>query len=239
MKPDFIIEGLRGSVFMPQITFNWDFISAMQEVLPNYIPSFVFDTPQVVKGMLLSPGDWMLVSPDNNVKVVFQVQKIDYIITNTNMAYTQEAIHALTEQCNLVFGKIMEMIELKASRLAIAPTFRYVGNETVFKGFINTIYAKNSFKNSTVDNCDFSQVFRIDEEINSRHFTINYLSKFYIATPVVVVNGINTIQEVNMLNFDINTFVNPNYSFDANTVNAFFRKAAVFCSEFMSWYFNE
>ena len=83
MKQNFIIRGLRGSVFMPQITFNWEFISAIQTMLPNYIPSVISDTPQVIKGMLLSPGDWILSSPDDNIRIVFQAQKVDYII-NTN-----------------------------------------------------------------------------------------------------------------------------------------------------------
>ena len=56
---------------------------------------------------------------------------------------------------------------------------------------------------------------------------------------MVVVNGINSIQEVNMLDFDINTFVNPTYSFDVSAVNDFFEKAVGFCSEFLSWYLKE
>lgn len=236
---DFIIDGLRGSVFMPQIAFNWNFVSAMQEVLPNYIPSIVSDTPQVIKGMLLSPGDWMLVSPNDDVRIVFQAQKIDYIVVNTKVTYTQENVHTLTKECNQVFEKIMVETKMKASRLAIAPRFRYVGDVKLLKKFINAIYAKNTFKKSNVDNFDFSQVFRVDEEISNRHFVINYLSKFYVTTPVVVTNGINTIQEVNMLDFDINTIVNPTYSFDISAVNDFFGKAAGFCSEFLSWYFEE
>ena len=60
-----------------------------------------------------------------------------------------------------------------------------------------------------------------------------------LATPIVVVNGINTIQEVNMVDFDINTFVNPEYSFDTNATSDFFQKGAGFCSEFLLWYIGE
>lgn len=238
MKPNFFIKGLRGSVFMPQITFDWEFVSAMLEILPNYIPSFVSDTPQVIKGMFLSPGDWILVSPTDDVRVVFQAQKIDYIIANTNEAYTQELIHDFADKCNLVFKKIMEITGVNASRLAIAPTLKFAGDTDLFRSFVNTIYAKNTFKKSNIDNCDFSQVFRVDEEINGNHYIINYLSKFYVASSVVVVNGINTIKEVNMLDFDINTLVNPAYSFNKNAVDDFFKKATVFCSDFLSWYFE-
>ena len=54
-----------------------------------------------------------------------------------------------------------------------------------------------------------------------------------------VTNGINTIQEVNILDFDINTQVNPNYTFDTVAVKDFFNKVTIFCSDFMSWYFEE
>ena len=75
----------------------------------------------------------------------------------------------------------MEITGMRASRLAIAPTLEYKGDTTLFKNFVNKIYAKNTFKESKVDNCDFSQVFRVDEEINGKQFIVNYLSKFYVS----------------------------------------------------------
>ena len=100
MKQNFIIRGLRGSVFMPQITFNWEFISAIQTMLPNYIPSVISDTPQVIKGMLLSPGDWILSSPDDNIRIVFQAQKVDYII-NTGEFYQFNLSSCIRQQNSL------------------------------------------------------------------------------------------------------------------------------------------
>lgn len=237
--PEFNIEGLRGSIFMPQITFSWDFILALKGLLPDYLPSTISGNPQMLRGMLLTPGDWTLTSPDGKNILIFTAQKVDYIVISTDTTYSQEAIKRFAEQCQKVSGKIMELTGVKANRLAIAPTFKYLGDSTQFKTFINTVYAKNSFKNSGVDNCDFSQVFRVDEEINGTPIKVNYLSKFYTTNAVMVVNGVNTIQEVNMLDFDINTVVSPNYIFDIDAVRDFFNKSAAFCSEFMSWYFKE
>ena len=90
-----------------------------------------------------------------------------------------------------------------------------------------------------MDNCDFSQVFRVEEEINGKQFIVNYLCKFYVATPIVVVNGINTIQEVNIVDFDRNTFLDPEDSFETNATSDFFQKGAGFCSEFLLWYIGE
>lgn len=193
----------------------------------------------MVRNMLLNPGEWTLTSPDEKIIVVFKMQKVDYIVINTDTRYTQEAIKIFAEQCQKVFEKIMELASVKANRLAIAPTFKYIGEIPQFKTFINTIYAKNLFKKSSVDNCDFSQVFRVDEEINGTLVKTNYLSKFSTANAIIVTNGINTIQEVNILDFDINTQVNPNYTFDTVAVKDFFNKVTIFCSDFMSWYFEE
>ena len=85
---------------MPQITFNWEFISAIQTMLPNYIPSVISDTPQVIKGMLLSPGDWILSSPDDNIRIVFQAQKVDYII-NTGEFYQFNLSSCIRQQNSL------------------------------------------------------------------------------------------------------------------------------------------
>lgn len=233
---EFNIEKLRGSIFMPQIAFNWKFIFDMMELLPDYLPSVISGGPQMVKDMVLSPGEWTLTSPDGKIIVVFKMQKVDYIEINTDTTYNQETIETFARKCQIIFGKILELTGLKANRLAIAPTFKYLGEVDQFKTFINTVYAKNSFKKSYVDNCDFSQVFRVDEEINGTFVKMNYLSKFSTANAIIVANGINTIQEVNILDFDINTQVNPNYTFDRVAVGDFFNKVTAFCSEFLSWY---
>ena len=239
MMLEFNIERLRGSIFVPQIAFNWNFIFKMKELLPDYLPSVISGGPQMVRNMLLNPGEWTLTSPDEKIIVVFKMQKVDYIVINTDTRYTQEAIKIFAEQCQKVFEKIMDLASVKANRLAIAPTFKYIGEIPQFKTFINTIYAKNLFKKSSVDNCDFSQVFRVDEEINGTLVKTNYLSKFSTANAIIVTNGVNTIQEVNILDFDINTQVNPNYTFDTVAVKDFFNKVTIFCSDFMSWYFEE
>ena len=41
MMLEFNIERLRGSIFVPQIAFNWNFIFKMKELLPDYLPSVI------------------------------------------------------------------------------------------------------------------------------------------------------------------------------------------------------
>ena len=93
------------------------------------------------------------------------------------------------------------------------------------------------FKEEALDNCEFSQVYRVNENIGDSVFKINYLSKFYTSGNIVIVNGVNTIQEYNLVDFDINTFNDTNYSFDIDLVKTFFSKSSGFCSDFMTLYF--
>ena len=60
----------------------------------------------MVRNMLLNPGEWTLTSPDEKIIVVFKMQKVDYIVINTDTRYTQEAIKIFAEQCQKVFEKI-------------------------------------------------------------------------------------------------------------------------------------
>ena len=57
MMLEFNIERLRGSIFVPQIAFNWNFIFKMKELLPDYLPSVISGGPQMVRNMLLNPGE--------------------------------------------------------------------------------------------------------------------------------------------------------------------------------------
>lgn len=237
---DFIIDKIRGSLFLPQIEFNWKFVSQLQVLLPEYIPSFVAsDTPQVIREMFLTPGNWMLISPDKKEILAFQAQKIDYIITNVGETYSVDSVRSITDRIKRLFESIIELVDQKSSRLAIAPTFKYMWEDSNLKKFINSVYTNNSFKESCVCNCDFSQVFRVKEKINDKYYILNYLSKFYTLTSPKVDKGVRTFTEFNMLDFDINTFVKTEYSFDKLAVTDFFEKAADLCSAFMQFYFKE
>ena len=39
MKSYFNIVSLRGTIFIPQIIFDWTFVSEMLKILPNYVPT--------------------------------------------------------------------------------------------------------------------------------------------------------------------------------------------------------
>ena len=178
----------------------------------------------------------MLGTQDGTERLIFQPQKIDFIL-NKESSYSERDIDEFSKKCDKIFSKILELRNAKASRLAIAPTFKYIGDISTLKSFIQKIYATRVFKEEALDNCEFSQVYRVNENIGDSVFKINYLSKFYTSGNIVIVNGVNTIQEYNLVDFDINTFNDTNYSFDIDLVKTFFSKSSGFCSDFMTLYF--
>lgn len=238
MKPIFKIEGLRGSLFIPLIPFEWTFVNSLFEILPGFIPSVNQFASPIIKGAVMSPNEWLIFSPDNKSRLIFQQQKVDYIV-ESGIDYSPEVIKEFAEKCIQLFEKILDHSNLSSSRIAIAPTFKWVGEKNLFVDFIKEMYSKNSFKNSSVDNCDFSQVFRVFEDINDMEIKMNYLSKFHTTNSLVVINGVNSIQESYMMDFDINTFVDSKYIFNKTAVYDFFSKAEMFCSSFMDFYFTE
>ena len=234
MKSYFNIVSLRGTIFLPQIVFDWTFVSEMLKILPNYVPTN--NTPQIINGVIVNSTDWMLGTQDGTERLIFQPQKIDFIL-NKESSYSERDIDEFSKKCDKIFSKILELRNAKASRLAIAPTFKYIGDISTLKSFIQKIYATRVFKEESLDNCEFSQVYRVNENIGDSVFKINYLSKFYTSGNIVIVNGVNTIQEYNLVDFDINTFNDTNYSFDIDLVKTFFSKSSGFCSDFMTFYF--
>lgn len=66
---------------------------------------------------------------------------------------------------------------MKCSRIAIAPTFEYTGNKESIIAFANACFNLNKFRDVKMDNCEFSQVFRVKEKISDMDvFLIIYQS---------------------------------------------------------------
>lgn len=241
MKSFFNIVNLRGTIFIPQIVFDWAFVSELLKILPHYIPTNNTVPSININGVVVNnpnSSDWTFGTQDGTERLIFQSQKIDFIISK-EVAYSEEEIKRFSQKCNQIFSKVLELKNTKASRIAIAPTFKYTGDNNTLKSFIRKIFVYKTFKDSMLDTCDFSQVYRIDEKLGRDTYRINYLSRFYTSGNIVVINGINTLQEFNFVDFDINTFVDPAYSFDAELIESFFSKSTEFCYSFMSFYFDE
>lgn len=244
LKNQLKIVGMRGTIFVPQIQFSWELVKRLQPIFEvEFIPSVnMSPAPMFIEGKLMntvmSPGEWSLISQDKKQRIMFQSQKID-VIEELNADYSVETISRFGERCKLLFSSMVPD-PIKCSRIAIAPTFEYIGEKDSIIKFANTCFHLNEFKGVKMDNCDFSQVFRVQERISdSMDVYFNYLSKFYTINKVVPIEGVNQLVEVSMIDFDINSKIDPDVVFDNGAINDFFSKVDRFCADFISFYFHE
>ena len=102
MKSYFNIVSLRGTIFIPQIIFDWTFVSEMLKILPNYVPTN--NTPQIINGVIVNSTDWMLGTQDGTERLIFQPQKIDFIL-NKESSYSERDIDEFSKKCDKIFSK--------------------------------------------------------------------------------------------------------------------------------------
>ena len=95
----------------------------------------------------MPPIEWLIFSPDNKSRLIFQQQKVDFIV-EAGIDYSPEIIKDFAEKCTRLFERIIDYSKQDSSRIAIAPTFKWVGEKNLFVDFIKEIYSKNSFKGS-------------------------------------------------------------------------------------------
>ena len=235
MKLDLRIDSLRGSLFLPRLPFDWNVVSAIKDVLPGHIPTAVTDFPQIINNVQLFKDDWALFTPERNSMFLVQQQKVDYIVTDIK-AYSKDYIKKFTDTCANLFAIVLSQKNEDSKRLAFAPSFVYNGEREIYKKLLNTVIAKKTFKGVAMDNCEFSQVFRVAEKICDREYIINYLSRFYTRTSWVNENDRTVMKDADLIDFDINTFVDATYSFNSDSVKDFFDKSSAYCEDFINWY---
>lgn len=244
MKEHLKLVEIRGTIFIPQIPFSWGVVNDLQQSFKDYIPSVnTSSSPMIIEGAfinpyVLAPGEWSLVAPDKKQQVLFHEQKIDFL-KFLHEDPSPETIDEFTKGCKTLFKSFSKFTNSKCSRIAIAPTFEYAGDRNDIISFVHDIFKKNDFHDAVLDNCDFSQVFRIRENILDKQIFINYLSKFYNVTKVISSNGKNQLAEATMISFDINSRVDPDITFTHEAVSDFFDKSPKFCEKFLAFYFDK
>lgn len=232
------IMAIRGTMFYPRIPFDWSEASKLIEQLKGFVP-VVYGTPQMDNNVIYGPGDWELRSPDGTVRLVFQAQKIDYI-EFPQREYSNEVIADFTNKCSSIFCDIVARHGQPSTRLAIAPSFFSLKPFQESKTFLCNIFKdeKASFSGASIDNCDFSQVFRPTRKIAENEIAINFLSKFSTETTVSVIEGLTKQTQRIRVDFDINTIPKPGLVFPSSSIEEFFSKAVSFCDEFYLYYFE-
>ena len=236
MKPNMTIRGVRGTIFMPQVKPNVDIIQQLGTVFPDWIPSI--DNPDVnTRNKIVSvSGQWMLIAPDNNERIVFTPQKVDYLsffITE----YSVEEMNSRMKRCKEVFDKIINIMNYSVTRIAFAPAFVININEKEYNQLLASIFSRSQFKDSELIETNFIQTFYVEEKIADRKIMMNYISKFETERYVQNVDGINQVVPIYTIEFDINTRTNEAITFSKEDVERFCTEAPVYGELFLNFYF--
>lgn len=247
MKDLIAIDNLRCSIFVPKVAYNGDNITKMMTAFPGYLPSSIplGQVPFQLMGLPILPPDinnqpWQLTSSNNKEVITFYDDKIDIIINLSNIKYSVELLKETSKHCCEMFERIMNTFKFTSIRLAIAPTLRvpFGEKEHVTKsGFLSRVFLLNEFEGTHTDNCDFSQVFRINRQLHDKTYLVNHLIKFSTEQINKIENNTLHVNEVLVSSLDINTFVNPTYNMGISELNEFYQKSPNWCENLINYYF--
>lgn len=244
MKSNLKTANVRGSIFVPKVAYNSENLDKMRSVFVGYMPTII--APSLVAPVFppfvgaLNTNMWRLISPDQLVNISFFDEKIDIVVNTNNLSYDVSEIGKLGTFFFESFKKIVNLFGFTSTRLALAPTLYlpFSEGDSFVKDFTCRIFSFNQFKGSYLDNCDFSQVFRVMNKLNGKDYLINNLVKF--STELFQEQkGNNILVEQRMnISVDINTFVNPQYIFSVLEIFEFFKMSPQWCEELMCSYFK-
>lgn len=241
MNIDFLIKMCRGSIFAPTVSYNEDTWEKLAPKFIGFLPSEKGSPTINLQGNLIQLGGptWVLSSKKENIEIHFLEGKIDVIILARNSIYTSETIESLCLRVKDIFEKIVTTLDLKATRLAFSPLLlsRNTEHGEIIE-FVRSIFNNRTFKGERIDNCDFSNVFRIRNDINGTGIVVNHLANFSVTQNPIEESGKLIMREALQLNVDINTIVGKNYIFSIEDINDFFSKSSSLTVDFVSSYFE-
>lgn len=235
METKMTIRGVRGTIFMPQVKPNVDVIKELGEAFPDWIPSI--ENPDLnIRDKIVSPsGQWMLIAPDNNERIVFTPQKVDYL-SFSNAEYSLDEMNKRMQRCKEVFLKLIAITKYSVTRIAFAPAFVINIKEKEYNQWIASIFSRSQFKVAELVETNFTQTFYVEEKIGDRKIVMNYISKLETERYVQNVKGINQIVPIYTIEFDINTRTNEAHVFNKEEIEIFCSEAPRYGESFLNFY---
>lgn len=242
MRPDFFIRMCRGSIFTSTVKYNSDNWERLSPIFSRYMPLTQTSPSIDVQGNTIQLGGpmWSLTSKKDGIDINFLEGKIDIIVKNISLPYNPENICSLCGNIKDIFMKIIEALDLQSNRLAFAPLIISNNNDAKsYISFARQIFSNRQFKGEQIDNCDFSNVFRIKETIDGNEVIINCLANFSLTQLPAVINGKFTMNNELQINIDINTLAGQSYNFSKTNVESFYGLAPKLTIDFIDSYFAE
>lgn len=241
------IKGMRATVFAPQISFSSDIQKKILSLLSDgleYIPVLSDMQPIQINGNnLLIPqnnNQWQLRCINSFTQnIIFGTQKIDIVREYNGNLEEDTDFKNFCHFSGDFFSKVLKTFGYSATRIAFAPSYLLPieNKETIIK-FVNPFFTKNKFKNVNIDNCDFSNVFRVSEIINGKTISVNHLFKVEQINRIDISKQVLSPQPFINIDIDINTKVEENYIFDDSDILDFYSKVPCMAQEFLTFIFD-
>lgn len=235
MNTKMTIRGVRCSMFMPQLRLSADVLKALWEEIPNWTPTVINPNVDAKNGVFTAPNPWMLVSPDDKERLFISPQKVDYYWVK-NLEFSEGEIKKIVDRSKSIFIKMLSIAPVPVSRLAFAPAYIVNLNDAEYKSFLSSQFCSRRFKDTDLNEANFTQAFFLEEQLAEHKVWMNYLSKFETQNVIVNEEGKNVLKPLYTLEFDINTREDNSTVFGVDDVAAFYDNAPRYGSEYLSFY---
>lgn len=241
------IKGMRATIFAPQISFSSEILKRILPLLNDgleYITVLSDMQPIQINGNnLLIPqnnNQWQLRSVNTFTQnIIFGAKKVDIVREYDGSIEGDADFNSFCHFSGDFFSKLLMTLGISASRMAFAPSYLLPieNNETV-TNFVNPFFTKNKFKNANIDNCDFSNVFRISEDINGKPISINHLFKVEQINRIDISKQVLNPQPFINIDIDINTKAEDSYIFNDSDILDFYGKVPCMAQDFSTFIFS-
>lgn len=228
MEKNIKLEGMRCSAFYRPLMLSIKVLSSFMDEKTDASPFRVEHT--IIASN--SKSECLLVSTDQKIRINVTNDRVDGIITLGEEE--EKGIKETMDVCAKYVKRMLKLMEVNATRLAIVPAYKYVGDQPSYARFFKRIFNEKftSFENTAALPSEITQLFCVEENINGVPTVLNYFSRFYTLER-------GTAKGINMMEFDINTVLNRKYSFDGSAVEAFFSKGPSFCQKYIKHFFED
>ena len=240
MTPNFIIRVCRGSIFTSTVKYDIETWQKLSTKFIGYLPYSQIPAAVAIQMNTLQipgPNYWVMSSKADNIDVYFLEGKIDVILKDSNKQYSKDSISELCNKFQIIFAKLIDSLDLVVSRIAFAPLLVNNRDDTSqYVDFAKSIFRDRKFRGSSVDNCDFSNVFRVKENIEGEEIIINCLANFAVAQLPEVINMKLVVRNELQVNLDINTLGGQHYIFTIDKIKSFYNKVVDLTIDFVDSY---
>lgn len=183
-------------------------------------------------------GSWELISSDSYLSVLFNQNKIDFVCNMQIKPTVLKEYDARTflDFCVEKIEGIKEILNCNFIRLAYSPQYEIA--DVSIPEVADQFFKTTKFHNKEMANYSMSNTFIKDEKILDTPVELNFLANWGIVERRLksTALGIETVQDVIICTFDINTSSRQRISYSVEALKDFYEKVLGWDEELMKNY---